>query len=192
MLTFPHGVAGEVMMDVFVSAYIALGVAGEMVMDVFVSAHIASGCCRGNDGCVFSVCQCLHCSLVLPGKWWWMCMSVHTLPLGIAREMVMDVYVSAYIAPWCCWGIDDGYVCEWYSPLVLQGKWWWIFSWHVLASENTVIDLFLAHSSPWCCRGNDVGCVTYCWLYLLVLQGICWWDVSQCRYCLWVFQETQW
>ena len=67
LLTFPHSVAGVMMMDVFVSAYIALGVAGEMVMDMFVSAYIAPWCCQGNgDGCV---CQCTHCLLVLPGKW---------------------------------------------------------------------------------------------------------------------------
>ena len=42
MLTFPHGVAGEVMMDVFVSAYIALDVAGEMMLDVFLIADFTS------------------------------------------------------------------------------------------------------------------------------------------------------
>ena len=45
-----------------------------------------------------------------------------TVPVDVAWDIMMDVFVIAEIAPWCCRGNDDGCVCEGDSPLVLQGK----------------------------------------------------------------------
>ena len=144
-------------------------------------------------------------------------------PRGFASKMMLDVFLSdispwwmcfsIFFYPWCCRDHGVGRVSQWYCPLVLQGKWWWIGT-SILplgVAGNMMTDGFLG-ITPWCCSDHNDGLVSQCrhcpwrcsghddgsvcqwhfFFFSIFIAGNNYGLVAQRRHCPLLSQETQW